>query len=71
MTKPTTRRARDAGSGRIVSAADAAARPKETVTESGKNDGLAARVELLEQVIAEAGGRAAYLLNRRQRGLSN
>lgn len=68
---PRKTRARDAGTGRIVSAGDAAARPNETVTESAGKSALDKRVALLESVIAEAGGRLAYILNRRQRGLSD
>ena len=69
MAKAKTR-ARDAGTGKIVSKAEAEARPKETVTEKVDNS-LSARVALLEQVIEEAGGRPAYLLRRRRAGLTD
>jgi len=62
-----TRRARDAGTGRIVSAAEAKARPGETVTEAAGKDtvaSLAARIAIIEQVIAEARGPHARILAR-------
>ena len=69
----TTRktRTRDAGSGKLVSKAEAKARPKETVTEDTGKDGLAKRVALLEAVIEEAGGPLAVLYRRRKRGLAD
>ena len=69
MAKP--KRTRDAGTGKIVSAEEAAKRPKETIAETGKNDGLAARVSLIESVIEEGGGPLAILYRRRKAGLTD
>jgi hypothetical protein len=65
------KRVRDAGTGKIVKPEEAAKRPKETVTENPKNDGLAARVALLEAVIEEGGGNLARLFRRRKAGLTD
>lgn len=55
------KRVRDAGTGKMVSPAEAKARPKETVTEDAKPS-LEKRVALLEAVIKQAGGtRALYM----------
>lgn len=62
-------RTRDAGTGKIVSAEEAKKRPKETVTETVKDNALEKRVALLERVIEEGGGNLAVLFRRRQRGL--
>lgn len=70
MTKPKTR-SRDAGTGKIVSPAEAKARPKETVTEDASRPALEKRLSLLESVIDEAGGPLAVLYRRRKRGLSD
>ncbi len=64
-------RARDAGSGKLVTKAAAKADPKGTVTEDASKDGLAKRVALLEAVIEAAGGPLAVLFRRRKRGLSD
>lgn len=63
------KRVRDAGTGKIVSAEEAKARPNETVTEKIKDSALEKRVALLERVIEEGGGNLAVLFRRRQRGL--
>lgn len=68
MAKKT--RVRDAGTGKIVSAEEAKARPKETVTEEAKPS-LEKRLVLLERVVEEAGGPLAVLYRRRKRGLSD
>jgi hypothetical protein len=65
------KRSRSAATGKMVSAAEAKARPGETVQESRKNDGLAARVALIEQVLDEAGGPLSVLYRRRKRGLTD
>lgn len=56
----TTKRSRDASTGKLVSKADAAARPNETVTEkvdSPSNAQLAKRLALIERALLEDGGR--------------
>ncbi len=68
-----SKRARDAGTGKIVSRKEAKARPKETVTEAvgPSAASLAKRLDLIERVIVEAGGNLATLFKRRQRGLED
>lgn len=61
-------RARNAGTGRIVSAREAKENPEKTVVERADNK-LEKRVALLERVIEEGGGNLATLFRRRQRGL--
>jgi hypothetical protein len=63
------KRARSAGTGRIVSAKEAKEKPNETVVEKVKDNALEKRVALLERVIEEGGGNLAVLFRRRQRGL--
>jgi hypothetical protein len=63
------KRARNAGTGRIVSAEEAAKKPNKTVVEKVKGNALEKRVALLERVIEEGGGNLAVLYRRRQRGL--
>jgi hypothetical protein len=69
MAKKPAKRVRDAGTGKIVAASEAQARPKETVVEKvGSAD---KRLDLIESVIEEAGGPLARLLRRRRAGLSD
>jgi hypothetical protein len=65
------KRARDAGTGQIVSAEEAKARPKETVVEDAGKPSLEKRLALMESVIEEAGGPLATLYRRRKRGLTD
>lgn len=64
-------RTRDAGTGKIVSPAEAKARPKETVVEDASRPSLEKRLALVESVIEEAGGPLAVLYRRRKRGLTD
>jgi len=64
--KPT--RTRDAGTGRIVSPAEAVKRPKETVTEDASKPSLEKRLALIEQAIEDTGGPLARLVRRRKAG---
>lgn len=50
------KRARDAGTGQIVSLEEAEARPKETVVETVEERSLEQRVAALEAAVAEYGG---------------
>lgn len=66
--RPSKRtRTRDAGTGQIVPASEAVARPKETITEAVGKDSVssvAARLAILEQVLAEAGGAITAIYER-------
>lgn len=66
--RPSKRtRTRDAGTGQIVHASEAAARPNETVTEAVGKDtvaSVAARLSVVEAVIAAAGAPLALIYER-------
>ena len=64
-------RNRSAKSGKIVSKAEAEAKPNETVKESTAKDGLGARLALIERVIEEGGGPLAILYRRRKAGFTD